>query len=129
MILSQYAATIKAASVVAVMAACFAVGYRAADSSWKAKDAQRIAAEAKASLEAQKRQQSVVAKAETKAVAEEDKQRIVYRTIYRTIHDVKTADCISLPADWLRIHNAAATGDDTGSVDGAASEATASAVE
>ena len=129
MILSQYAATIKIAAAVTVMAVCFAAGYKAADSAWKAKDAQRIAAEAKASLEAQKRQQSAIAKAEAKAVAAEEKQRVIYRTIYRTIHDVKADDCRSLPDDWLLIHNSAAAGDDTGTTDGAASEATASQVE
>lgn len=127
--LSQYAATIKAALWAASCVACIALGYCEADTRWSRKDSQRIANELKAAQKAQEARQTAINAADSKAARQEEKERIVYRTIYRDIHHVKTADCPALSADWLRIHNAAAAGEYTGASDGAASQATASAVE
>lgn len=127
--IQQYLATIKAALWAASCVACIALGYYEADTRWSRKDAQRIANELKAAQKAQEARQTAINAADTKAVQQEAKERIVYRTIYRDIYHVKTADCPAMPADWLRIHNAAAIGEYTGASYGAASQATASAVE
>ena len=127
--IQQYLAAIKAALWSASCVACIALGYYEADTRWSRKDAQRIANELTAAQKAQEARQSAINAADSKAAQQEAKERIVYRAIYRNIHHVKTADCPALSADWLRIHNAAAVGEYTGASDGAASQATASAVE
>lgn len=74
--------------------------------------ARQAEAQAKAGLAMQHRQDAITARIDASATATAAKTQIIYRTINHEVVKYiasNPADC-TLPADWVRLHNAAALG-------------------
>lgn len=124
-LIMHWRALLAASLVAAAMALSYHFGAATVQAQW---DRAKLAQESAAVKDVQ-RQVGLTAKVDASATVQAEKTRIVYQTLNKEVVRYVASNPVScaLPAGWVRIHNAAAAGEDpaAGTANGSSGQAAA----